>query len=155
MKSKLANFLLTALGCALILWGVGRPLLGVFGARSLGQITVVRKQGGERNEAVPGRYTYAIGFEFALPSGQVVSGSTTRLGNYAGPYNLPSAQAAPVRYLAAIPAINALEVDTHLDLEYAIVCLVGGMLIFRDRLGKSRRKRRRKPVPRNKRFTQV
>lgn len=154
MKHKLTNFLLTALGCALIIWSVGRPLLGIFGEQALGQITSIRRQGGERDEAIRGRYTYAIGFEFTLPSGQVIFGSTTRVGNYYQAYALPSVNAAPVRYLRAVPAVNALEVDTRLSVEYVIVFLTGGALIFRDRLGRDRSKKHKKPnVRRSKRRT--
>lgn len=140
MRSKLANLLLTALGCLLVLWSVGLPLLGLVGERTLGQITTVRRQGGERDESIPNRYTYAIGFQFTLPDGQVVFGSSTRIGNSWQAYGLPDAAAAPVRYLRAAPMINALEADTGPSWEQAVVLAIGWVLIFRHRLGWHRRR---------------
>ena len=141
MKSRLASLLLTALGCLLVLWSVGLPLLGLVGERTLGQIITVRRQGGERDESIPNRYAYAIGFQFTLPDGQVIFGSSTRVGNSWQVYGLPDVAAAPIRYLRAAPMISALEADTRPSWEQAVVLAVGWVLIFRHRLGRQERKR--------------
>lgn len=134
MRFRLTNGLLSALACLLIAWSLGMPLLGVCGTQVIGQITTVRKQGGERNESVAGRYTYAIGYQFQLPDGRTVAGATTHVGNYYQVYDLPAAAAAPIRYCSWLPAVNALEVDTRPGLEQAIVLLVGALLLSRHRL---------------------
>jgi hypothetical protein len=57
------------------------PLLSVIGIRTQGEITVIHREGGERDEAVPNRYSYSVGYEFALDDGTIICGNTKVIGN--------------------------------------------------------------------------
>lgn len=99
------RILITLLGIALIIYGVGMAMLGFVGTRATAVITSIRRQGGERDEAVPGRYTYSIGYRFALPDGRIVDGSTTRIGDSVY-VKATGTSTAPVRYFAFFPYFN-------------------------------------------------
>lgn len=68
MKSKLLpRIFITLLGAALILWGAGKIALGIIGKPEKAVITHIRREGGERTDVKPGRYTYNISYTFPLP----------------------------------------------------------------------------------------
>lgn len=119
-------------GSLLILYAVMMPLLSMVGERTTGEITTVRREVGDRRDPQANRYSYAVGFEFALPDGRVIAGNTKVIGsaNVAGISKGPSA----VRYLARFPYVNALEMDTKLDLgKFAILAaglLLGGVAVL-------------------------
>ena len=125
-------------GSLLILYAVMMPLLAVVGERTTGEITVVRREVGDRRDPKANRYSYSVGFEFVLDDGRIVPGNTKVIGsaNVAGISKGPCA----VRYLAIFPYINALEMDTRLDLgKFAMLAaglLLGGVAV----LAPSRRK---------------
>jgi len=131
IKKTVSNIFLTVLGLMLILWSAGLPLLGLIGEKDIALITHVRKQGGERNEAIPNRYTYVISYEFKLPDESIKDGFTYKIGDYTRIYGLPSTNTVPIRYLKTFPQINALEVDTIPSLEKLIVFGVGFFLAFK------------------------
>ena len=106
-----ARFLTGLFGAALILRGTGAVALGLIGETATAAITHVRRQGGERDDTRPGRYTYIVSYSFALPDGTVVDGSTTRIGD--GVYVDSPGTTSKVKYLASFPAISALEQDTR------------------------------------------
>ena len=65
MKRKLLpRILIALLGTALILWGAGRIALGIIGEPETAIITHIRREGGERTDIKPGRYTYNISYTF-------------------------------------------------------------------------------------------
>jgi len=123
-----ARILLSLLGAALLLWGATHLLLAFCGAPVSATITSIRRVGGERDEATPGRYTYSIGYTFLLPNGQTVDGSTTQIGD-AIFLKATGAGIVTVRYLTLLPAVNALEEDT-ISAGPVILMLTGGVLIF-------------------------
>ncbi len=51
----ISRIFLTLLGSVLLLWGVGMPLVTGFGTEAAGTITHVRRQLGDRGEAIPNR----------------------------------------------------------------------------------------------------
>lgn len=82
MKTKLLpRIFITLLGAALILWAVGGLALGLFGERAAAVVTDIRREGGERAEAVPNRYTYNISYTFAPPDGREVHGAAKKIGD--------------------------------------------------------------------------
>jgi hypothetical protein len=54
-RSPFARILLSLLGVILLLYNTGAPLLGLIGEQDTAIVTSIRRQGGERNEAVRGR----------------------------------------------------------------------------------------------------
>lgn len=96
----LARLLLTGLGFVLITWGVGTPMVALFGTESVGHITHVRRQLGDRGEAVPNRYGYSIAYEFRQPDGSLINGTTHRVGDYFSPKYLAVGRAVRVRYFS-------------------------------------------------------
>lgn len=120
--------LLSLLGIALILWAVVPLVLGIVGERAPGTITHVRREGGERPEAVAGRYTYAIGYTFKLPDGTNIDGFTKKVSNGAFVKN-PSTPVA-VRYLKQLPLINVLESETEPSFGNLLLVAIGGFLLW-------------------------
>lgn len=129
MKKRLAGrILLTLIGAALVLWGFGALALGVWGERETAVITSVRQQGGERNDVIPGRYTYQIGYSFTAADGTQVDGAFTTIQSAV---YLKADGTAPlfIRYIPAIPQINAPEKDTRLSLRQPVLIGAGIFLV--------------------------
>jgi hypothetical protein len=91
MKTRV--FLLL-LGAVLVLWGAGLPMVLWLGAEAPGTVTQVRRQLGDRGEAIPNRYTYTIAYEFRLPNGQMAQGHTQRVGDFFCPTRHGGGQAS-------------------------------------------------------------
>lgn len=143
MKKIVPKILLIIIGIALSLYGMMMPLLSVVGERTQGTITVVRREGGERDEAIPNRYSYSVGYEFLLDDGTVISGNTKVIGNA---YNAGISKGQTfIRYLKIFPYINALESDTDLSIVHVILLAVGVSIIvinLRSRHGGNQQRRR-------------
>lgn len=122
------RILITLLGVALIVWGVGTVVLGVIGERDTAVITSIRRQGGERNEVIPGRYTYSIGYTFTLPNGKRVDDSTTKIGS-AIYLKADGRSTTPVRYLKSAPFINTMEENTKPSFGQVALVTAGTFLI--------------------------
>lgn len=120
--------LISLLGLALIILAVVPLMLGIVGERAPGVITHVRREGGERPEAVAGRYTYAISYTFKLPDGTNIDGFTKKVSNGAFVKN-PSTPVA-VRYLKQLPFINVLESETEPRLGNLTLIALGSFLIW-------------------------
>ena len=143
MKKVAPRIFLIFIGIVLSLYGTMMPLLSVVGEKTQGTITVVRREGGERAEAIPNRYSYSVGFEFLLDDGTVIYGNTKVIGNA---YNAGISKGqASIRYLKLFPYLNALEADTTLSVEHVILIAVGVFIIIinlRNRPGGNRQRRR-------------
>lgn len=123
------RILITLVGAVLILYNVGSPLLGVIGEKGVAVVTSIRRQGGERDESVPGRYTYYVGYTFTLPSGQKVDGSTTTISG-AVYLKADGTTTMPVRYLKQVPLISMPEQDTKPSVGNFISIGLGMLIIF-------------------------
>lgn len=146
MKKILTQIFLVILGSMFLLYGTLIPLLWVVGERTTGQVTVVRRELGERDEAIRNRFSYSVGYEFTLPDGTIVYGNTKTIGNS---YNAGIALGpAPVRYLKIFPHLNALEEDTRFSIGTALIIAVGILLLVialrkpKPRAGASRLKKK-------------
>ena len=143
MKKVATKVFLIFIGIGLSLYGMMMPLLSVLGERTPGMITVVRREGGERDEAIPNRYSYSVGYEFLLDDGTVISGNTKVIGNA---YNAGISRGqTSIRYLKIFPYLNALESDTALSVGHVILLAVGVFIIainLRSRPGDNRLRRR-------------
>ena len=143
MKKIVAKIFLVIIGIGLSLYGMMMPLLSVIGERTPGMITVVRREGGERDEAIPNRYSYSVGYEFLLDDGTIISGNTKVIGNA---YNAGISKGqASICYLKIFPYLNALEADTTLSVEHVILIAVGvfiSIINLRNRPGGNRQRRR-------------
>ena len=132
-KLKLGRFFkqlfFTLLGIAFIAWGLVVVILGFAGEKAIAVITDVRREGGERNEVIPGRYTYNISYSFTLPNGREVYGFTKKIGD-AVYVKADGKSKISVRYFASFPFINALEQNTKPGLGQFILCAAGCFLIF-------------------------
>ena len=142
MKKIVVKIFLIIIGIGLSLYGMMMPLLSVVGERTQGTITVVRREGGERDEATPNRYSYSVGYEFLLDDGKVISGNTKVIGNA---YNAGISKGQTfIRYLKIFPYLNALESDTDLSIVHVILLAVGVSIIvinLRSRPDSNRQRR--------------
>lgn len=130
MKGKrLPRIFITLLGAALILWGAGKIALGIIGEPETAVITHIRREGGERSDIKPGRYTYNISYTFMLPDGKEMNGLTKQIadGIYQKVDGMPTVQ---IRYLPGFPYFNALESDVGMGAGPLVLIAVGGVLVF-------------------------
>ena len=103
MKRKLLpRIFITLLGIALILWAAEDLALSLFGERTTAVVTHIRREGGERADAAPGRYTYNISYTFTLPNGKSVDGFTKKIGG-AVYQKADGTGRVAVRYFKALP----------------------------------------------------
>jgi hypothetical protein len=128
VKNKLLPLILiTLLGLALIVMGTSRIMLGFAGERASGIVTSIRREGGDRDEAVPNRYSYSVGYEFVLDDGTIIPGNTKVIGSATGT-GIPAGP-MPVRYFKVCPYINALETDVGFSIGSLILIATGILLI--------------------------
>mgnify|MGYP005849805273 CR=1 FL=1 len=127
--SPFARILISMLGITFLLYNMGTPLLGIIGEQDTAIITSIRRQGGERDEAVRGRYTYSIGYTFNLPNGREIYGTSTFIGN-AVYIKADGNSTIPVRYLKTAPFINIPEKETKPSLGHLLGAVCGIFIIF-------------------------
>lgn len=130
MKNHLApRILITLLGVALILMAASEALLGYAGESVTAVLTSIRRVGGERPEAIPGRYSYDISYTFNLPNGKEISGSTKKVGDSVF-LKTDGSSTVQVRYLTICPHINTLEGYAAFGWSQVVLILVGVFLIY-------------------------
>lgn len=113
-----------------ILFGLARIWLGFIGEKDMALITNIRRQGGERNDTIPNRYTYSISYSFTLPDGAKIHGSTYKIGNSVYvKVSGSNISMTPVRYVKALPHINALDSETGLNMGNIIIIGAGIIVI--------------------------
>ncbi|MDD2969388.1 MAG: hypothetical protein PHT89_04670 [Lachnospiraceae bacterium] len=123
------RILITLLGIAMMLIPISDIILKVAGESATAVITEIRREGGERSDGIPGRYTYNISYTFYLPDGKQVDGFTKKIGNSVY-LKADGTSTTKVRYLEKAPFINAMEKDTGLGMGQIVMFLTGGGLIF-------------------------
>ncbi len=130
MKRKLLpRILIALLGTALILWGAGKIALGIIGEPETATITHIRREGGERTDAKPGRYTYNISYTFTLLDGKEIDGVTKQIGD--GIYQkADGTSTVRIRYFPGFPYFSALEKDVGMGAGPFILIVAGGVLVF-------------------------
>lgn len=128
-SKSLPRLLITLLGIAFIAWGISIVMLGYIGVKETALITHIRREGGERNETIPGQYTYNISYTFTLPNGKSVSGVTKKIGD-ATYLKVDGKSKVSVKYFSFFPYINAMEKDTKLGFGQLILVGTGCLLIF-------------------------
>lgn len=124
----LPRIIVFVVGLLLTLYGAVTPLLPVIGARASGEITVVRRELGDRQAPVANSYSYSVGFEFPLPDGRVIPGNTKTIGT-ATSAGISKGKSL-VFYLPALPYVNALERDARFDLGKVAILAAGLFLCF-------------------------
>jgi len=128
--SLVGQWFLRLLGAALLLWGLSMPMLGLFGAETDATVIHIRRQGGERGEALPNRYTFIVSYRFVTRDGRSVESSTQMIGDFANIPALRSAQPLKVRYLPISPRLNSLSVQARPNIEHLLVAAVGWVLMI-------------------------
>lgn len=143
-KQLLPRILISLLGVALILMATSEVMLGLVGKSSSAVITSIRREGGERAEAIPGRYTYNISYTFTTADGKEVNGFTKKIGDSVY-LKADGTSRIRIRYFPFFPYLNVIEKDSGFGLRQAILTFAGGLLIFlinRNWTHKSKRKRK-------------
>lgn len=120
---------ISILGIGLILWALGDVALGIFGERGMAVITNIRRQGGERGEGIPERYTYVISYKFELQNGKEIDGFIYKIGD-AIYFKASKNSKTHVRYFKQIPAINTLESETKPSIDKFLLIILGGFIIY-------------------------
>ncbi len=123
------RILISLLGVALILVGLSEVLLGFLGETAPGVITDIRREGGERTDIIPNRYTYNISYTFTLPDGKEISGFSKEIGD-AVYVKADGTSVVQVRYFSFFPYYSVMEQDAGLGLGQLILIAAGGFLIF-------------------------
>ena len=128
-KGLIPRILITLLGIGLIFMGMTQAILGFIGKSTSAVITDIRREGGERTDGKPGRYTYNISYAFTLPDGKEIDGFTKHIGDSVY-LKADGTSTVRVRYFPAFPFINAMERDAGLGAGQAVLMIAGGLLIF-------------------------
>ena len=123
------RILISLLGAGFILWGISVIALDILGEKTTAVITNIRREQGERNEAIRGRYTYIISYRFTLPDGKTVDGYTRKIGNSVY-LKADGKSVRVVRYFSHLPFINTLEEETKSPAGSLIIIAVGVFLIY-------------------------
>ncbi len=127
MKKTAIKLLLAAIGIAFIAYGTLSIMLGFVGVTTFGEITVIRREGGERNETHPNRYNYSVEYRFKA-DGKMIYGNTKRVGNA---YSAGISKGkTTVKYLKAAPFINVLAAEAGLSIGNLVISGVGILLVF-------------------------
>lgn len=117
------------IGLTFILWGIGNVALGVLGEQATAVITDIRREGGERTDLNPGRYTYNISYTFILIGGKEINGVTKKIGDSVY-LKADGTSTVRVRYFSCFPYFSAMEKDTGLGVGPLTLILAGGVLVF-------------------------
>jgi len=125
----LGRLLLLLLAGMMVFWGLGMPLLALTGKPAEGRVTEIRRQLGDRGEAIPNRYTFQIAYQFSLPDGSVIQGNSQQVGDYFAPARFRVGQRVDVRYLPIFPWLNVADWQWRELFEHLVVAAVGGLLI--------------------------
>jgi hypothetical protein len=128
-KGLIPRILVTLLGISLIFMGMSQAILGITGKSASAVVTAVRREGGERTDGKPGRYTYNISYTFTLPDGKKVNGFTKHIGDSVY-LKADGTSTVRIRYYPAFPYINAMERDAGLGVGQVVLMIAGGVLIF-------------------------
>ncbi|MDD2481742.1 MAG: hypothetical protein PHC44_03450 [Lutispora sp.] len=130
VNKKFGPVFVTIIAIMLILYGLIHISLGIVGEKDTAIITNIRRQGGERNESVPNRYTYVVSYSFTLPNGKKVDGFTYKIGSAVYvKISDSNISMAPVKYLNALPQMNALESETGFKMGNIIIIGTGIVII--------------------------
>ena len=136
MKHKLfPRILITLLGAAFILWGAMSAALCNFGEQTTAVITDIRREGGERTDGMPNRYTYNISYSFQF-DGKEIHGFTKMIGD-AVYLKADGTGRIAVRYFREMPYINAPEETLPFSFKSLILSGVGIFLIVQMNRKKS------------------
>jgi len=130
LKKRIGPLLVILIAVMMIALGLLRISLGFAGEKGTAVITGIRRQGGERGEAVPNRYTYVVSYTFTLPGGVKIDGFTYDIRDAVYiKVSDSNVIMAPIRYFKALPHINALESDSGLKAGNLILIGAGIILI--------------------------
>jgi hypothetical protein len=124
----LTRLFITMIGVAFVLWGLSTIALGFFGIKETAVITDIRRELGERNEVMPGRYTYYISYTFTLPNGNKIDGFSRKIGS-AIYLKADGKSKTTIRYFSFFPSVNALEKDAKPGWGQLILIAIGCFLI--------------------------
>lgn len=127
MKKNAMKLLLAFLGIVFILYGTLSIILGFIGTKTFGEITVIRREGGERNDSRPNRYNYSVEYRFKA-DGKIIYGNTKRIGNaYSAGISKGKTM---VKYLKAAPFINVLAAEAGISTGNLIISGAGVLLVY-------------------------
>lgn len=130
IKRSFGSVFVMLIAVMLIAFGLLHISLGFFGEEDTALITHIRRQGGERNEAIPNRYTYSISYTFTTAEGEKIDGFTYKIGS---PVYIKISDSsnvtAPVRYFKIQPRLNALDRDAGLNWGNIILILAGAIIL--------------------------
>lgn len=128
-KGLIPRILITLLGIGLIFMGASQALLGFAGKSASAVVTDIRREGGERTDGKPGRYTYNISYTFTLPDGTEINGFTKKIGDSVY-LKADGTSTVRIRYFLVFPYINVMERDAGLGAGQVVLMIAGGFLIF-------------------------
>jgi|GEM_PF-930939 len=144
------NFLLKALafisGLLLIAWGGMLISMGFIGVSTIPTDVSVRREGGERNDSTPNRYTWYISYDFKTRDGNTFSGHSQKIGNA-----INVQRPKHISYLTFFPYINAPSDQVGIRTMPVILIAAGTVVIWgMTRSRTSKKHPRRSPKAKNK-----
>jgi len=127
IKNYFWRFVISLIGIILIMFPIYQVTIGLFGENTIGTITSYERILGERNEIIPNRYTYSLGYAFTI-NNELYYGSTTIINSPI--YIKPNGnQLIEIQYMINYPYLNALTIDTSINIGKFVLMGFGVLLI--------------------------
>lgn len=128
IKTYFWRSVISLIGILLIMFPIYQVTIGILGETTIGTITSYRRILGERGEIIPNRYTYALGYAFSL-NNEPYFGSITLINSPI--YLKPDGnQLIEIQYIQNYPYLNALEIDTSINIGKFVLMGFGILLIW-------------------------
>lgn len=128
IKTYFWRSVISLIGILLIMFPIYQVTIGILGETTIGTITTFRRILGERGEIIPNRYTYALGYAFSL-NNEPYFGSTTLINSPI--YLKPDGnQLIEIQYIQNHPYLNALVIDTSINIGKFVLMGFGILLIW-------------------------
>lgn len=128
VKTYFWRSVISLIGILLIIFPIYQVTIGILGDTTIGTITSYRRILGERGEIIPNRYTYALGYAFTIENESYV-GSTTLINSPI--YLKPDGnQLIEIKYMQNYPYLNALAIDTSINIGKFVLMGFGALLVW-------------------------
>lgn len=127
-KELFWRFLIRLIGLVLILYSLYSVSIGLFGSETVGTITHIRRIMGERNESIPNRYTYSLGYQFYVSEHEYTGSSTI----IASPIyiKVTDKNLIEIKYIKNAPFLNLLSREADINIGKFIMIGFGSFLIY-------------------------
>ena len=128
IKKYFWRVFISFIGLVLILYPLFNISIGLVGQDTIGTITSYQRILGERDEVIPNRYTYSLGYKFYV--NEVEYHNSTTVINSPLFIKPDGKSLIEIRYIKEFPKFNTLKSDTYIDIGKLMMIILGVFLIY-------------------------